>query len=748
MLRFIKGFWYSFPVQLLALHLKRHQILLLMWVLLVAIATNNFGKLYGIPYLFLDPEYLGKVDYLSYALVGAAFGGFLTTWNITTYILESSRFQFLATFERPFAVYSLNNSVIPIAFIITYIVSSVQFQTSSEFTQSKDILLDIAGFLGGMAIMLFISAIYFQTTNKNIFNIFNVKIKEMKRIRRRVIMREDKRWDELRGIDQEYRVDTFVTMSLGVRHVRSVVHYEEKMLREVFRQNHMNAFFIEVALLMTIFGLGFLIDYQVFRLPAAVSVLLFFAAMISVSGMLDFWFKTWKTIVLVGGIILINMAMLKFDLLTHQNKAFGLDYNVPPASYSYTTLDTIANPINIQRDRLNTLAILEAWKAKTGEKKPRMVFMNFSGGGLSSATFSTTMVQRVDSATGGDLLKHTVLMTGASGGMIGAAYLRELYLQQLEGKIESMYNPDYPMMLSEDMLNATLFTLVTNDLLYPLQTFEAGGQTYRKDRGYMLEKIMNENVDGMLEKTLADYDDLEKSAVIPMMVFAPTIVNDQRRMFISSQPVSYLMRPTGKNYRPQHTDVDGIDFMTFFRDQGAENLRISSAVRMNATYPYILPYVTMPTDPMTKVMDAGFRDNYGLTTTSRFIYTFKDWIKANTSGVLIVQIRQYPKEREITDYKNETLLTGILSPITSVYGNLSAVQDYDQAYEIGAVSDVLDGKVELITFEYTPDKKEEETSLSFHLTTKERLDIINTVNKPYVHQGIERIKELLDKKKR
>lgn len=747
MLRLIKAFWYSFPVQLLNLHLKRHQILLLMWVLLAMIATNNFGKLYGIPYLFLDPEYLGKVDYLSFALIGAAFGGFLTTWNITTYILESSRFQFLATFERPFAVYSLNNSVIPLVFVTTYIISAVQFQTNSEFTESKDILLDIAGFLGGMAVVLFISAIYFQTTNKNIFNIFNIKIKEMKRIRRRVVMREDKRWEELRGIDQEYRVDNFITMSLGVRHVRSVVHYEEKMLREVFRQNHLNAFIIEMALLLTIFGLGFLIDYHVFRLPAAVSVMLFLAALISLSGMLDFWFKTWKTVAVIGGIVLINMVMLKFDLLTHQNKAFGLNYDVQPASYSYTTLDTIASPVNIQRDRLNTLAILEAWKAQTGERKPRMVFMNFSGGGLSSATFSTAVIQAVDSATGGDLFKHTVLMTGASGGMIGAAYLRELNLLQKQGKIESMYNSSYPMNMSQDMLNATLFTLVTNDLIYPLQTFEAEGHTYRKDRGYMLEKIMNENVNGALEKTLGDYDELEKSAVIPMLIFAPTIVNDQRRMFISSQPVSYLMRPTGKNYRPLHTDVDGIDFMTFFRAQGAEDLRVSSAIRMNATYPYILPYVAMPTDPLIKVMDAGFRDNYGLTTTSRFIYTFKDWIKANTSGVLIVQVRQYPKEREITDYKNETLLTGMLSPITSVYGNLSAVQDYDQAYEISAINEALDGKVELITFEYTPDKKEEETSLSFHLTTKERKDIINTVNRPYVQDGIEHIKQLLGKKK-
>lgn len=742
-MKVFKNIWYSFQVQLLLMHLKKHQLLLLMWILLGVIVTRNFGNSYGIPYLFLDPEYLGKVDYLSFALVGAAFGGFLMTWNITTYILESARFPFLATFERPFAVYSLNNSLIPLAFFGIYFVSAVQFQNSSEFAESKNILLDMAGFTGGMVIIIFIASVYFQTTNKNIFNLFNVKLKELKQIRKKVVMREDKRWEEVQNANREFRVDYYMTMTLGVRPVRSVLHYDPAMLRDVFRQNHTNAFIIEAATLLTVIGLGFLIDYEIFRLPAAVSIILFLAIITSLAGVIDFWFKTWKSVMVIGTIVLVNMVIVKFDLLTYNSKAYGLNYQVPPAAYNYATLDSFASQRNIKRDKLNTIAILDAWKARTGQRKPKLIIQNFSGGGLSSATFATTVMQTADSATEGKLMKHTVLMTGASGGMIGAAYFRDLYLRQQQNEIDNMYDKAYAMAISQDLLNSTLFTFVSNDLFYPFQTFTENGQQYKKDRGYMFEKQLNENVDNYLNRTVGFYEQFEKAGIIPMLLFSPTIINDQRRMFICAQPMSYLTRPTGKNVRPQRTDVDGIDYMTFFKDQQPENLRLSSAIRMNCTYPYILPYVTLPTEPITKVMDAGFRDNYGLGTAARFIFTFKDWILDNTSGVIIVQSRQYTKEREIEGYENETLLNSILSPVSSIYANLSAVQDYEQGYQINAVNEALNGKLEIVTFEYNPEKKEEEASLSFHLTTKERKDIINTVYRPYVQESMEKLNGLL-----
>ena len=38
------------------MHFRNHHLLLLIWVLIVLMITGNFGKLFGLKHLFLDPE--------------------------------------------------------------------------------------------------------------------------------------------------------------------------------------------------------------------------------------------------------------------------------------------------------------------------------------------------------------------------------------------------------------------------------------------------------------------------------------------------------------------------------------------------------------------------------------------------------------------------------------------------------------------------------------------------------------------
>ena len=47
-------------------------------------------------------------------------------------------------------------------------------------------------------------------------------------------------------------------------------------------------------------------------------------------------------------------------------------------------------------------------------------------------------------------------------------------------------------------------------------------------------------------------------------------------------------------------------------------------------------------------MDAGLRDNYGQETALRFLENFDDWIKENTRGVLVIQLR----DREAGGWEN------------------------------------------------------------------------------------------------
>ena len=65
--------------------------------------SGGFGKDFGIPYLFLEPEYLSENSFWSMMLVGAALGAFIASYQIAMYILESYRFHFMAFEKRAFS---------------------------------------------------------------------------------------------------------------------------------------------------------------------------------------------------------------------------------------------------------------------------------------------------------------------------------------------------------------------------------------------------------------------------------------------------------------------------------------------------------------------------------------------------------------------------------------------------------------------------------------------------------------------
>lgn len=81
----LRGFIYSFPIQLLFLHFRKYQVLLLFWFVLFSTINGGFMKTFGADSLYLAPEYLGNVNSISFALVGIAVGMFIMSWNISTF---------------------------------------------------------------------------------------------------------------------------------------------------------------------------------------------------------------------------------------------------------------------------------------------------------------------------------------------------------------------------------------------------------------------------------------------------------------------------------------------------------------------------------------------------------------------------------------------------------------------------------------------------------------------------------------
>ncbi len=69
--------FFSFPLQLVFLHIKNNILLLLFWVILFGIISGQIGDKFGLPNLFLHPEYLGEVGFWSFLILGFSCGGFI-----------------------------------------------------------------------------------------------------------------------------------------------------------------------------------------------------------------------------------------------------------------------------------------------------------------------------------------------------------------------------------------------------------------------------------------------------------------------------------------------------------------------------------------------------------------------------------------------------------------------------------------------------------------------------------------------
>ena len=333
------------------------------------------------------------------------------------------------------------------------------------------------------------------------------------------------------------------------------------------------------------------------------------------------------------------------------------------------------------------------------------------------------------------------MITGASGGMVGAAYYRELLLRQQKGQITSLSDDRYQKNMGKDMLNKLSFMATTNDIFLRYQKCEFNGHSYTKDRGFAFESQLHENTDYAMDHTLGYYRKFEESGIIPTMIFSPTIINDGRRLLISSQPINFL---TGNYDASSDADLsnENIDFLTFFDQQKAEDVRFSSVLRASATFPFVMPMVTMPTEPQIQLMDAGIRDNYGGKTTMEFLSVMSDWIKANTSGVIILQIRDTKKILENTTYTHFSFIDKLTMPFGNMYKNFPRVQDFNQEELMRIGEESFDFPIDQISFNLR-EKKEDRISLSWHLTKDEKKKIKKAFRSSLNTKAFENLKRLL-----
>jgi hypothetical protein len=753
----VENLYYSFPVQLMANHVKKNQVLLLIWGLLLGFVTQNVATIMGVPYLFLDPEYLGTTDYRGFLIIGVSLGIFISSFHITTYILDSYRFNFLGAIAHPFANFCLNNSFIPIVFTATYAVAITKFQFKNGQQSSGEIFIEVLALVAGALFTILLLFLYFRFTNKDIFKEVagNLDSTFRKNAMNRVNV-----FRKMKNVKRnKYQVNSYVSIPYVIKRVPEYNTYNKQILLKIFDQNHLNAVIVEIFVIIVIIALGLFRDLPYFQIPAAASGILFFSIFIMFTGAFSYWLRGWSVTILLASLFLLNY-LIKNDLISSTYQVSGINYNAKPAEYNAFALAELCDDSITSKDIKSTIIALENWKAKFPVgKKPKMVFICTSGGGQRAAVWTTRTLQYVDSACSGKLMRHTSLMTGASGGLIGAAYFRELYHQQLTGKAINPYHRKYFDNMAKDVLNPIIFSLVVNDIFFRFQKFSDGKYEYLKDRGYAFEQQINKNTENILNKRVREYRAPEKSGLIPMIIISPTVINDGRKLFISSQPISYMSMSSTYDDMQATQKIKGIEFNRFFKDQDAENLHFVSALRMSATFPYITPNVDLPSNPSMEIMDAGLSDNFGITNAVRFLHVFKDWIYENTDGVVFVIIRDSEKDIAVKKHTETSLFQKLLTPIGSLYNNWDYFQDFNNDNLIELTKSWFKGPYDVVEFEYIPryeywqtnrveytglnNYEKNRATLSWHLTQREKESLHKTILESNNRTALKRLKTLL-----
>ena len=739
MKQLLKDIYYSFPLQLFILHFRKYQILLLFWFVLVSTVNSDFMKSYGADALFFSPEYLGSVNILGAVITGVAFGVFVMSWNVTTFILHSKRFKFLATTTHPFLKYCINNAVFPLLFMIFYFIKLYRFDDYRELMSLGEIFTEIGGIVLGFILLLAISLAYFFGAAKTIVRRMAPIISNPE-LFNKMFSRKNQQSDEF-GL----KVSVYFSGRLRLRKTRNVSHYRQEFIDSIFKQHHVAAIGSILLAFIFLITVGFLLENKYFEMPAAASILIFFAIMTAVIGSLTYFLQSWSLVAAIVLLFIINFLYQK-EVIDPRNKAYGLNYvnkDTRPA-YNKQSLKALCTADKVAADKANMIRILENWKAKQGQEKPVMFFINVSGGGLRSAAFVMNAMQKLDSITQGNLMKHTFMISGASGGMLAASYYRELYREKLVNPGLNISDEKFTDNIAGDLLNPVFSSMIARDIFAPAQKFKVGHLEYVKDRGYAFEKKLADNTEGLLNKQLKELAADDRQARVPLVIFNSVIKSDGRKMMISTQPLSFMMKPS---FLLSDTAVspDAVDFAALFHQQQPMNLRMLTALRMNATFPYVLPNVWLPSEPVIDVMDAGLRDNYGQETSLRFIEEFNDWIKENTGGVVILQFRDRLNDNWQQPYETNSVTDMIVTPATMLQHNWYKLQDYFQTDQYSYLLKPTDSSMFRIPLMYMPEVADKGAALNFHISAREKRDVKQSFNSAINQQAIKQISTLLKK---
>ena len=158
----------------------------------------------------------------------------------------------------------------------------------------------------------------------------------------------------------------------------------------------------------------------------------------------------------------------------------------------------------------------------------------------------------------------------------------------------------------------------------------------------------------------------------------------------------------------------------------------------------IMPMMALPTKPEIQLMDAGIRDNYGGKVSVDYLFALNEWLTENTSGVVILEIRDTKRIMSNEVYKELGLIDKLFLPFGNLLTNFTRTQDLDQEQLLKLCETSFNFPVDKVTFNLREDYNER-ISLSWHLTKREKQKIEAAFSSQENQMAYEKLRSLIEK---
>ncbi|MCC6537830.1 MAG: hypothetical protein IT162_09790 [Bryobacterales bacterium] len=308
---------------------------------------------------------------------------------------------------------------------------------------------------------------------------------------------------------------------------------------------------------------------------------------------------------------------------------------------------------------------------------PRPILVCASGGGITAAVWTATVLSRLEEASPGRVRANLALFSAASGGSVGGLHFLANKPADAVGRA------------ARSSLDAAAWGLVGPDLLRAAVPF-AGAALGDVGRGWALERAW--------DVPLAAWP-----AAPPGVVFNATSVETGEGLALGNVNLAPYLR-------------------------GHSGLAPVVAARLSASFPYVTPAPKPASGPGTHVVDGGYYDNYGVGAAAAFLrlaYAGPAAPARLPAHVLVIEIRASQSEDAWPAAEAEASRAPLLqwfAPALTILNVRDAAQRGHNRMLLDLLASDLARRgvtLERVTFELP----RRHVPLSWHLTAAQRHDM-------------------------